>query len=127
MTETILSVLQFTFLFGAATVCALLVFDARYRDFPLALFAVPVLGFFLLAVAGVGCERPDGGDGVEERLLAAVIALAAPIIVWSEGLANRHAMAWAALCWMLAGGVGLARSGKSVPGEHQQAEQQGDR
>lgn len=126
MTATMLSVLRFAFLFGAATVCLLLVFDARYRDFPLALFAVPVLGFLLLAIAGVGGERPDGGDGVEERLLAAVMALAAPIIVWSEGLANQHALAWAALCWMLAGSVGLARCSRRVPGKHEQAEQRGD-
>jgi glucan 1,3-beta-glucosidase len=122
-----LSVLRFAFLFGAATTCLLLVFDARYRDFPLELFAVPVLGFFLLAVAGDGVAPPSQDDDIEERLLAAAIALAAPLIVCNEGLANHHALAWAGLCWMLAAAVALARRGGRASNEHQQAEKQSHR
>ena len=101
-------------------------FDARYRDFPIELFAVPVLGFFLLAIADIGIAMPRQDDDIEERLLATAIALAAPLIVWNEGLANRHALAWAGLCWMLAAAVALARR-RRAPSEHKHAEQQGYR
>lgn len=124
--EIALGALRFAFLFGAATICLLLVFDARYRDFPIELFAVPVLGFFLIAVVGTGVATPSQDDDIEERLLAAAIALAAPLIVWNEGLANRHAVAWAGLCWMLAAAVALARR-RRAPSEHKHAEQQGYR
>ena len=40
------------FLVAAAVVCLLMVFDLRNRDYPLALFSAPALGWFLLAYLG---------------------------------------------------------------------------
>jgi hypothetical protein len=45
-------------------------------------------------------------------VLAAVLVAAAPVIVWRETLANTDALAWAALCVVLAVSAGVPR------GEH---------
>lgn len=84
--------LRFLFFFGMAVVCLLLVFDPRYRDFPLALYAVPFIGLWLLRLAGAGTVV-----AIEERLLAVVAALSAPAILVHEGLHNPHAVFWALL------------------------------
>lgn len=76
-----------------------LVFDPRYRDFPIAAFLVPAAGFVLAAVfAGSDAERP----GPEERWLAALLVLAAIAIALREGPLNHQALSWAALCLALA-------------------------
>ena len=86
-------------LFAAAVTAIALVFDPRYRGFPWALFAAPALVFLALRIAG---ERLHG-DAREERLLAAVIALCAPVIVWIEGVHNAQAIGFALLLVVLAG------------------------
>ncbi len=113
--ERLLGSLRFVLLFGAAAAALALAFDPRYRDFPLALAAPPVVALAALAwAAGVSA-------GVEERALAAVLALAAPGIVLREGLANTDALAWAALCLAFAASVwGRAR-------EHEETEEATDR
>ena len=90
--ERLLGSLRFALLFGAAAAALALAFDPRYRDFPLALAAPPAVALALLAwAAGASAE-------VEERSLAAVLLVTAPVIVLREGLANTDALAWAALC-----------------------------
>jgi glucan 1,3-beta-glucosidase len=84
--------LRALFLFGAAVMALLLVFDPRYRDFPLALHLVPAAAFALLAVAGA-----TGRPQIEERVVAAWIALSAPLIVAVERLDNLHALGWLAV------------------------------
>ncbi|MDD5034628.1 MAG: glycosyl hydrolase family 17 protein [Methylococcaceae bacterium] len=105
--------LRIAILFGAAMVCLLLVFDARYRDFPLALYSVPAVGFALLAWIK-GRVEVD----LEEVMLASLIACCAPWIAVNEHLItprdeawrladgiNPHALIWAGLCLLLAGSV----------------------
>ena len=87
--DATLGTLRALFLFGAAVMALLLVFDPRYRDFPLPLHLVPAAAFALLAVAGA-TGRPE----IEERLMAAWIALSAPVVVAVERLDNLHALGW---------------------------------
>jgi glucan 1,3-beta-glucosidase len=62
----------------------LMVFDGRYRDFPLGLFALPCLGF---ALAGQMASRGEGKPMLEERFLAFWMpALAAVVVVMELGL-----------------------------------------
>jgi exo-beta-1,3-glucanase (GH17 family) len=117
--ERSLGALRFALLFAAGAVALALVFDPRYRDFPLALFAPPAVAFVLLAWAAP--SRPE----IEERVLATVLAVAAPLIVLREGVQNIEALAWSASCLALAVGVWRARCGR--PREDQQPEQKADR
>ena len=102
--------LRFVFLFGAALVCLLLVFDSRYRDFPLALYSLPALFLALLSWI-IGKTQAD----LEEFLLVAWIgfgglwiALFEHLIIPREGpwqLADRvnpQVLEWAGLCLLLA-------------------------
>jgi glucan 1,3-beta-glucosidase len=93
------------FLFGAAVMALLLVFDPRYRDFPLPLHLVPAAAFALLAVAGA-----TGAPEIEERVAAAWIALSAPLIVLVERLDNLHALGWLAVAAAYAAPVLVAWS-----------------
>lgn len=97
---------RFAWLFGAAVVALLLVFDARYRDFPLALFAPAGVGFALLSLIGdkAGIARRAG---LEERVLAAVIAVCAPVILVLERPSNTDAVLWVGLSLLLAAAVFL--------------------
>ena len=86
---------------GAALATSLgLVFDPRYRDFPVAAFLVPAIGFALAAVAGRGAGRAPPGPA--ETRLGALLALAAIAIAAREGPANVQALAWAVTCMLLA-------------------------
>jgi exo-beta-1,3-glucanase (GH17 family) len=119
--ERVLGSLRFALLFGAAAASLALAFDPRYRDFPLAIFAPPAVALALLAwISGASAE-------VEERTLAAVLVVAAPVIVLREGLANADALAWAALCVALAASVGRRHARDGGPRQHEQPQQQPDR
>jgi len=109
-TGRLLGALRIAFLFGAALVCLLLVFDSRYRDYPLALYSAPALFLALLSWIN-GKSAAD----VEEIVLAAWIGFAGLWIAVFEhivtsqnepwGLAvgiNQHALAWMGLCLLLA-------------------------
>jgi glucan 1,3-beta-glucosidase len=109
----LLGVLRLAFLFGAAFACLVLFFDPRYRDFPTALYAVPAVGYALLA----WIEERTSAD-VEEIVLAAVIVTFALLIAISEHLTtprdtswawaesfNHSTLAWTATCLLLAGSV----------------------
>ena len=116
--ERLLGSLRFALLFGAAAASLALAFDPRYRDFPLAIVAPPAVALALLAwVSGTSAEA-------EERTLAAVLAVMAPVIVLREGLANTDALAWVALCLALAASVRQRRA--PGPREHEQPQQQPD-
>ncbi len=122
-----LGFLRFAWLFAAAVVALLLVFDPRYRDFPLALFGPPALGFLLHALAGAGEWRAWPPAEGEERLLAGGLAASAPLIVAREGLTNGSAVLWAALSLALAAAVlaphvAARRQARTRPGEHQGAQ-----
>lgn len=84
---------------GAALATSLgLVFDSRYRDFPVAAFLVPAVGF---ALAAIWARRAPAQAGREEGWLAVLLALAAIAIAVNEGIHNHQALAWAALCLLL--------------------------
>lgn len=92
--------LRFGWLFVLALEGLLLVFDGRYRDFPLGLFALPCVGF---ALAGWldGC-RETPGLAVEERFLAFWLpALAAVVVVQELGL-NTVTWLWLGLNFAIA-------------------------
>ncbi|MBV1799539.1 glycosyl hydrolase family 17 protein [Siccirubricoccus sp. G192] len=83
--------LSFLFLWTAMVLQLLLLIDPRYRDFPLASFAVP-----LVAVAARALLRdlPRGGGGREEAWAGGVLALAAMASAGQEGAGNWQAMGW---------------------------------
>lgn len=134
-TARALGALRIAFLFGAAFVCLLLGFDPRYRDFPVAFYAVPAIGFALMAWINAGQEVD-----VEEIVLAAVIAVGSPVIAASEHLVtprdgpwsiaeaiNRHALGWSGLCLVLAGSVLVPVIAQLRTGQRQDPQQKPDR
>jgi exo-beta-1,3-glucanase (GH17 family) len=120
-TERLFGAVRFALLFGAAAAALALAFDPRYRDFPLALAAPPIVA--LAALARVGGMRA----GPEERALAAVLAAAAPVIVAREGLANPDALAWAALSLAFAAAVWGRPVRRDATREDEEAEEAADR
>jgi glucan 1,3-beta-glucosidase len=119
--ERLLGALRFAVLFGAAFVALGLAFDPRYRGFPVAAFAAPAAGYALLWWLSGPAARAAVSRR-EERVLAAVLACCAPVIVWRETPANVDALAWAGLCLLLAASAGLP-----LARQREQAEQQSDR
>ena len=124
-----LSILRFSFLFAATIVCLLLVFDLRNRDYPLALFAFPALGFSVVAwIKG----EPDAC--LEEIIMATWIAVAGlwlPVIEhlifqpdmscrFADGL-NPNVFYWTAICLGLAGSVLLPARCQLRPRQSQNA------
>ena len=77
------------FLFSAALVGLILVFDLRSRAFPVALFAPPIIGFTLLAWLGGKAEAD-----LEEKLLAGWVALAGVLTALNEHLLISENQAW---------------------------------
>lgn len=77
--------LRFGWLFGLAYFGLLLVFDGRYRDLPMGLFALPCIGYALVALLS---ERYEARlPMVEERFLAACLpVLAATVVFQNAGL-----------------------------------------
>jgi hypothetical protein len=94
----LLGVMRFFWLFGAAMMNLLLCFDARYRDFPIFLYAMPVLGLMLVALAQRGLVQQLGA---EEKLLAAWVCLSGLVVVVLEGFDNGPALVWGLLCLLL--------------------------
>jgi glucan 1,3-beta-glucosidase len=107
---------RFVWLFGAATVMLLLTFDARYRDFPLALFGPAGVGFALLSLIGVGAGIARRA-GLEERVLATVVAVCAPAVLVLERPSNVDAVLWVALSLLLAAAVFLP-GGRAGQNQH---------
>lgn len=74
------------------------VFNGRYREFPLPEFLVPVLGTLLfLALLSLFGRKPlfVGGRGVWlDRVIAVILALAVPLMLWSERWINGEAALW---------------------------------
>jgi exo-beta-1,3-glucanase (GH17 family) len=92
--------LMFVFLWTAALLQLLLVFDPRYRDFPLPSFAVPLV--CVLARAATG-SLPRGGGGREELTVGLVLVAGALASAWLEGPLNHQSLIWNAAACVLAG------------------------
>jgi len=93
ISQRLTAVLLLGLLFALAVDALGLVFDGRYRPLPWPTLAAPALPLMALALLG---ERLAAGAR-EERLLAAVCAACAPLILALEGLANTQALLYAAL------------------------------
>lgn len=86
---------RFFWMFVLTLYGILLVFNGRYRDFPIGLFALPCIGFFVL---GVLRTRNDTlMPLVEERLLAVWLPLLAVAVVVQEQGANAVSWGWLVL------------------------------
>ena len=92
--------LTFLFLWTAAVMQALLVFDPRYRDFPLPVFAVPFVAVLARALLS---DLPRAGGGWEEALAGGALAAGAIIGAIMEGPLNLPSLAWSAMALVLAG------------------------
>jgi|APTNR8051073442_1049403.scaffolds.fasta_scaffold01207_16 glucan 1,3-beta-glucosidase len=100
------ALLRFLIVVGAASTALALVFDPRYRDFPIAVFAVPAITLSVLAWLEGARRRVTARiasvDRREEGLLALVLVFSAAAIVAREGLENVEALAFAATLVVLA-------------------------
>ncbi len=91
--------LSFVFVWTAAFLQLLLVFDPRYRDFPLPTFAVPLVAVLARALLR---DLPRSGGGREELCVGATLAVGAIAGAIIEGPANLQSLAWSATALILA-------------------------
>ena len=81
----------FLFIWAAAVDQMLLVFDPRYREFPLASYAVPLVVVAARAAQG---DLPSNTGRREEMLLATALTLGAVASAVQEGALNGQSLAW---------------------------------
>lgn len=86
---------RFFWMFVLTLYGILLVFNGRYRDFPIGLFALPCIGFLVLGVLRTRNDTPM--PLVEERLLAVWLPLLAVAVVVQEQGANAVSWGWLVL------------------------------
>ncbi len=91
--------LFFLFLWTAAVLQLLLLFDSRYRDFPFPTFAVPLVAVIARALLR---DLPRGGGTWAEALVGGTLLVCAVASAVAEGAHNLQALGWAACA------VGLA-------------------
>jgi hypothetical protein len=91
--------LSFVFVWAAAVMQLLLLFDPRYRDFPLPVFAVPLVCVIARALLA---DLPRGGGGREELWAGGTLAIAAVAGAILEGPANHASLAWSIVALALA-------------------------
>lgn len=94
--------LRLAWLFVLALLDLLLVFDGRYRDFPLGLFALPCFGFALVDWLG---GRHRAMPLLEERFLAGWLPVLATVVVVQEAGLNPSVWLWLGLNLVLAAPV----------------------
>ena len=97
----------------------LLVFDGRYRDFPLGLFLLPCVGYALAGSLSDPSTRVM--PRVEERFLAACLPLLGAIVLVQEAGLNLVAWLWLGLNLLLALPVLLDWRGARIRLQAQQA------
>jgi glucan 1,3-beta-glucosidase len=111
-------------LFGLSYYGLLLVFDGRYRDFPLGLFFLPCTGFALLG--WLSDARALQIPRLEERFLAVWLPLLALIVLMQEAWLTPAAWLWLGLNLLLAlpvllgwraARIGLQSQGRAQPGQ----------
>jgi exo-beta-1,3-glucanase (GH17 family) len=91
--------LAFLFVWTAAVLQLLLLFDPRYRDFPFNVFAVPLV--CVIARAALR-DLPLNRGGREELGAGGALALGAVASAVLEGAANLQALGWTACALILA-------------------------
>jgi exo-beta-1,3-glucanase (GH17 family) len=82
----------FLFAWTAAVLQILLVFDPRYREFPIASFAVPLVILGAQLLRGELAAMPRGGR--EELLVAATLTIGALASAIQEGTLNGQSLRW---------------------------------
>jgi hypothetical protein len=97
--SVILAALFVATLVAAIHVALGLVFDPRYKDFPLASLTGPAVALFILAFANA---RTPPNPGQAEIAAAAVLAGSAVFVTANEGSANWQAVWFALLLVLLA-------------------------
>ena len=105
--------LQGFWLVAATIVNLLLVFDARYRDFPSLLFAPVIVAYAMLALArSASSPRMPlmGSLEIEEKLLSLGLVVGAAVIVAMESPINTSADLWALLCVMFAASTAFSQA-----------------
>jgi exo-beta-1,3-glucanase (GH17 family) len=95
------AILQSFWLVAITIVNLLLVFDARYRDFPTLLFAPPIVAFATIALLRRDASWTARRE-IEERLLVGVLVVAAAVLVVMELPINLASDLWAVLCLVFA-------------------------
>jgi glucan 1,3-beta-glucosidase len=108
--EVVLAALLAATVVAAIHVALGLVFDPRYKDFPFAALAGPVIALAGLAFASAGASLKPGAA---EIAVAGVLAGSALFVVVNEGVANWQALLLAGLLLLLAL---TALQAKAVPG-----------
>ncbi len=96
----------FLFLWTAAVLQILLVFDPRYREFPLSSFAVPLV----VALARVVLRERRQAGGIEELCVGLVLAGGAVASLVQEGLLNGQSLVWNSCALLLGCYAILTRS-----------------
>jgi exo-beta-1,3-glucanase (GH17 family) len=91
--------LSFLFVWTAAVLQLLLLYDPRYRDFPLPTFAVPVVIVILRTALS---DLPRAPAGREELVAGGVLFLAAIASAIREGPLNLQSIAWNGCAVLLA-------------------------
>jgi len=95
-----LSLLQTLTVFGAAALSMQLMFDPRYRDFAVALYLIPSVGFVWLdwlqrrAEGGNALDLATASTRREERWLAVIGGLCVIITAVKEGPLNVESLGW---------------------------------
>jgi glucan 1,3-beta-glucosidase len=88
-----LGILRLAALVGAVAISFGLIFDPRYRDFPIEIYLVPAIGFAVEALRQPRWASAPGGP-VETVLCWLVIGQGA-LVLGLEGVENLQAAAWA--------------------------------
>jgi hypothetical protein len=97
--ELVLAALLAATVVAAIHVALGLVFDPRYKDFPFAALAPPVVALSVLAFAN---RKQAAAPGTAEMVAAVFLAGSALFVVINEGLANWQALTFASLLLALA-------------------------
>ena len=97
--EIVLAALLAATMVAAIHVALGLVFDPRYKDFPLAALAGPIIALAVLAVAG---GNGPVGPGAAEIAAATMLVGSALFVIANEGIANWQALLFGSLLLILA-------------------------
>ena len=90
--------LLFVFIWAAAVDQMLLVFDPRYREFPVSSYAVPLV---IVAARFAQRDLPANTGRREEALLAGALTIGAVASAVQEGALNGQSLAWSACALVL--------------------------
>jgi glucan 1,3-beta-glucosidase len=97
--------LRFASVIGMAISSLGLLFNARYRDFPVSMFLIAAVGFALVRLPAAPREH---------KAVALLLAAASVGVLINEGWLNTHAWLWAATGCVLAASV-LSGGGRTTP------------